>query len=137
MLLCAVLRQHWGELTGQAGKACPAWGLVRHQERASISRHVNLVLSMEGKEREFHVPGLCSAGPSLNSGSPNLANPLMDLLLLPVKTFGTRSAEIRSRFVGGNQGGVFLFEEVPFLKMFSSSTLHFVIALLNPFFKNQ
>lgn len=102
VLLCSVLRQHQPELAEQAGKACPGGGLVRHQERASIFRHVSLMLSVKGNEKEFRAPGLCSAGPSLSSGSPNLANPLMDLLLLPLKTFYTRPAEIRSRFVEGN-----------------------------------
>ena len=83
----------------QSRKACLVGGLVRDQERTSIFGHVNLMLSMKGNENKFHVPGLCSVVPSLN-----LANSLMGLLLLPLKTFDTRSTENRPRFVKRNQG---------------------------------
>lgn len=95
------------------------------------------MLSMQGNENKFHVPGLCSVVPSLNSGSLNLANSLMGLLLLPLKTFDTSSTENRPRSVKRNQGGRVFLEEVFFLEIFFSSDLHFVIALLRPFFKNR
>lgn len=107
--LPALLRQHQAELTEQAGKACLV-GLWSDIKRGlQFFRHVNLVCSMMGNEKEFCVPGLSSAGPSWNSGPPNLANPLMDLLLLPLETFDTKSAEVKSRSVEGNQGGFFFF----------------------------
>lgn len=129
----AVLGLHRTELAEQAGKAGPVGALVRYHERASVFMHVSLMLSM----KEFGVPGLCSAGPLLSSGPPNLVHPLVDLPLLPLETFDTRSAEIRPRPVEGNQGGAFLFEEVFFLKIAFPSTLTFVIALLNPLLKTN
>lgn len=82
--------------------------------------------SVKGNEKEFRGPGLCSAGPSLNSGSPNLANPLLDLHLLPLNTSDTTDLDLQ-----GNQG-VFIFCLIVF-----TSTLCFVIALLNHFFKSN
>jgi len=91
----------------QSRKACLIEGWVRDQENTSIFRHINLMLSREGNENEFHVPGLCFVVPALNSGSPNLANSLTCLLLLPLKTFDTSSAENRLRFVKRNRGEFF------------------------------
>lgn len=133
--MCCPRMQHRGELTDQSRKACLVEGLVRDQERTSIFRHVNLMLSMKGNENEFHVPGLCSAVPSPNSGSLNLTNSLMGLLLLPLKTFDSSSTKNRPRFVKRNQGLFWGGGESIFPRDFFSSNLHFVIALLRPFFK--
>lgn len=116
--MCCPRMQHRGELTDQSRKACLVEGLVRDQERTSIFRHVNLMLSMKGNENEFHVPGLCSAVPSPNSGSLNLTNSLMGLLLLPLKTFDSSSTKNRPRFVKRNQGLFLGGEKVFFLEIF-------------------
>lgn len=122
MLLCSALwcpgfaknrtspqRQDWAELTEQSRRACLVKGLVRDEERTSVFRHINLLLSVKGKEKKFRVPGLCSVIPSLTSGSPNLADSLMGLLLLPLKTFDISLAENTPRFVKRSQVEVFLF----------------------------
>lgn len=57
--VCSPGRQHRGELTEQSRKACLVEGSVRDQEKTSIFRHINLMLSMKGNKNKFQVPGLC------------------------------------------------------------------------------
>lgn len=103
--VCSPWGQHRDDLMEQSRKPCPVESLVRDQERTSIFKHINLMLSMKGNENKFHVPGLCSVVPLLSSGSPNLANSLMGPLLLPLETFYTSSTENKPRIVKRKQGG--------------------------------